>query len=165
MAPSINPVLRKRLLALAAAGGAVAMLGGTLDYFEGGSQTTAFRDMGGVLTICRGITRDVHAGQVVTVEECKRLDDAEALRVLAKVDAAFVKRQPDFRRVAFADFAYNVGDAAFLNSTARRMINRGQLREGCDQLNRWVYVRGRVIDWQVQRRAFERELCLDGVPI
>lgn len=148
---------------LAGAVGAAALLGGALGYWEGDS-TTAYRDMGGVWTICRGVTAGVYEGQVATRAECAAMNSKAALHVLAVVDADMPAGQPDKRRVALADFVYNVGETKWRASTARRMFRAGNTRGGCEQLSRWVYVKGREVQWQVKRRAWERLWCLEGLP-
>lgn len=163
--PTASPEQRRRIAKVAASimaaiaiGGATAGLGKLTDREEG-NRTTAYRDMGGVWTICKGITHAVRPGEVRTEQQCIAANSAEGKRWLAVVDRAFSKPQPDSVRVAFADFAYNVGEHAFLTSTARQLINRGDWVGGCDQLPRWVYVQHRVIAWQVERRGIEQALC------
>lgn len=154
--PSSEPVLRARLKGLT---GALAILIVLLGYFEG-DRLVAYPDIGGVWSICRGITAGVHAGQVATEEQCHAMNAAEALASLRVVDGALNGDHPAARRAALADFEYNVGRKRFLTSTALRKINAGDIKGGCAQLLRWIYVKGKVVAWQVRRRAFEHELCV-----
>lgn len=154
-----DPTLNRRLKGLS---GALAILMVLLGFFEG-DRLKAYRDVGNVWTICRGITHGVHAGQVATQEQCQSMNTVEAMKSLAVVDAALTSSQPAPRRAALADFEYNVGEGAFRRSGVLRKINAGDLRGGCAELLRWVYVRGRVNRWQVKRRGIEHELCLQGV--
>lgn len=147
---------------LAGAVGTMALLGGALGYWEGDS-LRAYRDMGGTWTICGGVTEGVHEGQVATREECVAMNSAAARHALAVVDAD-LPGQPEKRHVALADFVYNIGATKWRASTALRMFKAGNIRGGCEQLSRWVYVQGRVVAWQVQRRAWERQWCLEGLP-
>lgn len=154
----INKVAAGIMATLLATGGATAALDQLLDREEG-NRTTAYQDMVGKWTICRGVTHNVRPGETRTSEECHKINSAEAKQCLAAVDRAFVKRQPENVRVAFCDFAYNVGEHAFLNSTARRLVNRDHLERACDELPKWVYVGDRVVQWQVERRGIEQVLC------
>ncbi len=142
--------------------GALAILLALTGYFEG-NRLVAYHDIGGVPTICRGITHGVYMGEVVTVDDCRQMNTAEALKSLAVVDRLTTVRQPDARRAALADFEYNVGEGRFARSTVLRKLNAGDIRGACNELSRWVYVKRRVIHWQVVRRATERGLCLEGL--
>lgn len=162
LSPSQNASRRNVVAAVLAAialGGAAGGLDKLTDREEG-NRTAAYRDIGGVWTICKGITHGVKPGEVRTEQQCAKANSAEGLKWLAVVDAGFKTPQPDARRVAFADFAYNVGQGNFARSTARRLINEGKIADGCGELNRWVYVNNRIIQWQVERRAIEYDLCM-----
>lgn len=151
------------VLAAIALGGAGAGLDKLTDVEEG-NRTTAYRDMGGRWTICKGIAHDVKPGEVRTEQQCLAANSAEEKKWLQVATKGFNQPQPDARIVAFADLAYNVGERAFMHSTARKLVNAGDTAGGCRQLLRWVYVGGRVIPWQVQRRAIEFDLCIHGLP-
>lgn len=154
-----DPTLNRRLKGLS---GALAILMVLLGYFEG-DRLVAYRDVGNVWTLCRGITHGVHAGQVATQDECTRMNTAEALKSLAVVSTALARPQPAARQAALADFEYNVGEGAFRRSGVLRKINAGDVRGGCAELLRWIYVKGRIVLWQVKRRGIEHELCMQGV--
>ncbi|MGC1550518.1 MAG: lysozyme [Rhodanobacter sp.] len=156
---AIPATLGNRLKGLVSA---LAILMALLGYFEG-DKLTAYRDIGGVPTICRGHTAGVHMGEVVTEEQCTTMDTTEAIASLVVVDRAIPGTQPAKRRAALADFEYNVGSGAFLRSTVLRDIKAGDIRGGCDFLSKYVYVGDKIVPWQVKRRAIERELCLDGL--
>ena len=47
--------------------------------------------------------------------------------------------------MAVRDWTFNVGGGAACNSTLVRRLNEGRLREACEQLPRWVYVKGFVV--------------------
>ena len=152
----------KRNAALAAV--VVVAVGG----FEG-LRREAYRDPVGIPTICFGETRDVRMGMVKTREECdallyqslivhehdmgRCLDDPESI--------------PDLTWGAFVSFTYNVGAAAFCNSTLARKANAGDLKGACNQLPRWTRgtIAGRKVRLPglVKRREAERQMCLDGL--
>lgn len=126
----------------------------------------AYQDIGGVWTICGGVTYGVKAGDVETVEGCKRRNAAAINVGLAAVDRCVTYPMPESRRAAFGLMAYNVGGSAFCKSTAARLANAGRAAEACAQIDRWVYVAGKDCRLKssncagiVHRRAIERALC------
>jgi lysozyme len=157
--PVADRTLATRLKGLTSA---LSILMVLLGFFEG-DRLNAYRDLGGVLTICRGITHNVRAGQVETVDQCQKMDTAEAIAALAAVNKALLAEEPPTRQAALADFYYNVGAGNFLRSSVLRLINADDIVGGCNALNLWIYVKGRVVAWQVKRRGIEQQLCLIGV--
>lgn len=131
---------------------------------------TAYQDIGGVWTICGGVTYGVKPGDVETVEGCQRRNAAAINIGLAAVDRCVSYPLPETRRAAFGLMAYNVGGSAFCNSTAARLANAGRAAEACAQIDRWVYVAGKDCRLKasncagiVHRRAIERTLCEVGL--
>src|SRR3546814_15188747 len=45
---------------------------------------------------------------------------------------------------AWGHFAYNVGETAFCNSTAAKLLNRGENEAACKQLPRWRSIKGQA---------------------
>lgn len=91
-----------------------------------------------------------------------------ALRALAR-DAGAAERAvqrcapvPMFQHEydVWVSFTYNVGEGAFCNSTAARLLREGRYAEACEQLSRWIHVDGRPVQGLVNRRAEERRKCL-----
>lgn len=126
----------------------------------------AYQDVGGVWTICGGVTYDVKPGDIETVEGCKRRNAAAINIGLAAVDRCVTYPMPESRRAAFGLMAYNVGGSAFCKSTAAKLANAGRPAEACAQIDRWVYVAGKDCRLKssncagiVHRRAIERALC------
>ncbi|CAM3742986.1 lysozyme [Rahnella victoriana] len=64
---------------------------------------------------------------------------------------------------AVASFAFNVGVTAACKSTLAFFINKGQWRDACEQLPRWVFVNGVRVTGLERRRANELAYCLRGV--
>lgn len=60
-------------------------------------------------------------------------------------------------------FSYNVGAKAFCNSTLVKKWNAGDYAGGCNEVSRWVYVKGRKVQGLVNRREKERQLCLGNM--
>lgn len=130
----------------------------------------AYQDIGGVWTICGGVTYGVKAGDVETVEGCRRRNAAAIYIGLAAVDRCVTSPMPETRRAGFGLMAYNVGASAFCKSTAVKLVNAGRPAEACAQIDRWVYVAGKDCRLKssncagiVHRRAIERTLCEVGL--
>lgn len=61
---------------------------------------------------------------------------------------------------ALLSFTYNVGEAAFCNSTLVKLLNAGDYEGACRQIPRWVNVKGRRVQGLVNRREREMRQCL-----
>lgn len=130
-----------------------------------GLRTVAYRDVVGIPTVCFGETRGVKMGDRYTVEECKAmLGDAlvefeQGIRkCLANPDMIPAKPY-----VSFLSLSYNIGQRAFCNSTVARKANAGDIKGACNAIPAWNKAGGRVVKGLVNRRAEERELCLEGL--
>jgi len=149
-----------------AAGAAAAIAASLLISLEGYTGGP-YLDSAGVLTDCYGNTKDVRRSLIRTQPECKALLDGEALRIGDKILTLTTKPVSTQTLASYISFAYNVGDAAFRNSTLLKLHNQGRYREACEQMRRWVYVtvRGVKIKLQglVNRREREVALCLSGL--
>lgn len=142
--------------------GALVLLIGFLNVWEG-RELRAYQDIVGVWTICQGETQGVKPGQVATAAEC---DSQLARRVHeynAGLNRCLVAPVPDKVRVALVSWTYNVGVGAACSSTLVRLANAGNLRAACEQLLRWNRAGGRVVPGLTNRRAAERQLCLEGL--
>ena len=64
---------------------------------------------------------------------------------------------------AWVKFTYNIGASAFCKSTAARLLNQGNYREACDQMLRWVYVKGSKVQGLVNRRQKEHAQCISDL--
>ncbi|MGP6443901.1 lysozyme [Rahnella aceris] len=64
---------------------------------------------------------------------------------------------------AVVSFAFNVGVTAACKSTLAFFINKGEWRNACEQLPRWVFVNGERITGLERRRVNELAYCLRGV--
>jgi lysozyme len=139
-----------------------------ITQFEG-SRSMPYRDLGGVVTVCKGHTGpDVRMGESWSKAQCDAQDKID----LAKADAA-VKSCTDFplsvnEQIAFNDFAYNVGGGAFCRSSMPALINVGQSKKACEVILKYVYVgkincvtAGRKCPGIVARRQWEFDKCID----
>lgn len=125
-----------------------------------GFRATPYRDTGGVWTVCQGITgKEVVLGKTYSKSECRELFEKHIViagkGVIACTKVPLKQHQYD----AFVRFTYNVGVSAFCNSTLARKLNAGDYAGACNQLNRWVYVRGEKVKGLVNRRRSEYQMC------
>lgn len=132
-----------------------------------GKRNVAYRDIVGVVTACRGTTKGVQMGRVYTDAQCDAMDEASAIE-----HAGGVRRcTPGLtgnQLVAAVLLTYNIGvgkagGGGYCGSTAARRFNAGDLRGGCDAFLMWNRAGGRVVQGLVNRRAYERSLCLKGL--
>jgi lysozyme len=119
-----------------------------------------YLDIGGVWTDGFGNTNNVVPGKSVTVEQAldtllKNVKTAEQA-----VNTCITKPMTQGQYDAFVKFTYNVGNDAFCKSTLVKKFNAGDSQGACDQLMRWVYVKGVKVNGLVNRREAERKLCL-----
>lgn len=125
--------------------------------FEGCS-LFAYRCPAGRWTIAWGRTRGVKEGDICTQAQANQwlAEDvalfANGVRKLVKVPLT------DNQFGALVSFAYNVGLAAFANSTLIRKVNAGNFDGAREEFARWVNAGGKRLDGLVRRRAAEAEM-------
>lgn len=138
-----------------------------------GFKRRAYRDAAGKLTIGVGhlLTRsELSSGKIWIQGEAVRyaagLSDRQVSDLLVQdlkgaqnvvyecVEVELQQNQFD----ALVSFCFNVGAAAFKNSTLLRRLNQGGYEEVPDQLRRWVHCHGAVVAGLVKRR--EQEIVL-----
>jgi lysozyme len=156
--PGVNP----RLLAVLVAAGVIAIP-------AEGLRQKAYKDPGGITTVCWGHTGSVDPNKVYTLEECKQLLDADMKEAVLIVD----KCQPDLPDsvlIAFSDTVFNAGPTVACNkekSTAARLLAQKKYVEACNQLPRWSYakVAGVLVQLPglVKRREHAKQVCLKGL--
>lgn len=156
---------RTRLVGAAGALTAVGIAAITVVGKYEGLRLTAYRDVGGIPTICFGETRGVKMGDRYTAEQCKMMlkdglieFETEMRKCLNDPDTI-----PDKTYVALLSFSYNVGNRAACHSSVFRAANAGDLRAACNRLPLWNKAGGRVVGGLIKRRDDERELCLAGL--
>ncbi|CAM3715384.1 lysozyme [Rouxiella silvae] len=161
---AMSPELRSKIVKLGGATAltiAIALLGGP-DGVEG-QRSTPYRDVGGVWTVCSGITGpDVIPGHHYSDKECDALLNKHLAPVKVAVDAAVKIPIDNYTRAALYSFAYNVGVTAFRRSSLLRHVNAGDTLAACDDLRKWVYVNKQRNRGLVNRREIDRQVCLLG---
>lgn len=149
---------------IAAAAGGLALATAFIGQWEG-LRLNAYRDIGGVPTVCYGETRGVKMGDKHTKAECDAMLQRAIIQFETALDGCLAspKPLPVKTKVALVSWSYNVGTGAACKSTLVKLMNSGQYRAACDQLTRWNKDNGKVVKGLVNRRAEERELCLAGI--
>jgi lysozyme len=137
----------------------------------GDARLKAYRDFGGVWTICDGHTKGVRPGMVATHAQCDQWRD-EDLREANQIVDRCIDAPNAHQRAALISFAFNVGPGregvkdglCMLKSGRepyiRRMANAGRWQEACDGLLAWTKAAGIELRGLVKRRQQERALCL-----
>jgi lysozyme len=156
-------------LALLAGSAVTALMIGDIRDDEG-RRLHAYRDIGGIVTICDGDTHNVRMGQVASDGECDERT-AQQLLVHARIVLGCapalreVGREQQLR--AFTRMDYNTG--AFCKGWFRsrpspaKLVNAGQIRAACDELLHYDMVRGKRIRGLTLRRQRERAVCVQGL--
>lgn len=150
--------LRNKISA-AIGGGAIAIATILIPQLEG-VEYKAYKDIGGVWTVCNGITGpDVIIGKVYTEVECKNLLQKHLIPYARSVERAVKVPASEYQKAALISFSFNVGVNAFERSSLLRYLNSGESKKACDALRQWVYVDKKKIPGLMNRREVEREIC------
>ena len=133
--------------------------------------TEPYTDIAGVRTVCVGETLHVQERSYTKSECLMRL----AQRVSADYEAPIKKctavwnELPIEARSASISLAYNIGTSAFCKSSVRREFDNRDWNLACEKFKLWnkARVNGRLreVKGLTNRRADERELCLEGVTL
>ncbi|OKP02595.1 lysozyme [Xenorhabdus eapokensis] len=157
--------------------GATAILSQFLDEKEG-NWLSAYRDAGGIWTICRGITRidgvPVRQGMRLTTQQCDELNQLESQRAIDWVKRHVKVPLTEPQIAGIASFCpYNIGSGKCVSSTFYRKLNAGDKRGACAEIQRWIFDGGKDCRQtkgqangcygQVERRAQESELTCWGL--
>jgi len=145
--------LRNNAIALSAAG-LVALA--SWEAFR----SEPYRDIGGVWTDGFGNTNNVNPSKSVSVPQALNQLLINVRSAEGAVNTCITKPMTQGEYDAFVKFTFNVGNRAFCNSTLVRKFNAGDNVGACNELMRWVYVKGVKVNGLVNRRESEKKLCL-----
>lgn len=115
---------------------------------------------GDVPTIGFGTTGGVRMGDRTTPERAlqRALADVQKFEGALKQCVSVPLHQHEYD--AYISFSYNVGSAAFCNSTLVRKLNAGDYSGACAELLRWTKAGGRELPGLVRRRHDEYNQCM-----
>jgi lysozyme len=120
----------------------------------------AYRDPVGIVTIGYGETQGVSMGDTTTPQRAlvQLLQSANAhARGIAKcIKVPLFQYEFD----AFVSLAYNIGVAAFCDSTLVSLLNQGLYAEACTQILRWDKAGGQTLRGLTARRQAEYRTCI-----
>lgn len=132
-----------------------------IDRWEG-NRPLPYKDIVGVLTVCRGHTGpDVVVKKVYSPKECDELTKKDINIAMSGV----LKTSPHLQwhpmqLVAATSFSYNVGTGTYAKSSVARLFNEGKYQEGCEALKLYKYAGGKVVQGLINRRQHEYEICI-----
>ncbi|HFZ1111745.1 TPA: lysozyme [Citrobacter koseri] len=167
--------LSAAVLALVLAGAPASVI---LDQFlneKEGNSLTAYRDGGGIWTICRGATmvdgKPVVQGMKLTQAKCDQVNAIERDKALAWVDRNIKVPLTEPQKAGIASFCpYNIGPGKCLPSGFFRKLNAGDRKEACAEIRRWIFdggkdcrIRSNNCFGQVSRRDQESALTCWGI--
>ena len=142
-----------------------------VQHVSGRQYLKAYLDIAGIPTACDGITKGVKIGQTYTEEQCGDLVERELVEHAHGVMACSSGlRAPgrDYQRVGAVMLGFNIGVGGWCGSTARKLLDAGNISKACDAFLRWdkAKVRGvlRPVKGLTMRRNRERQICLTGTP-
>ncbi|QBY46813.1 lysozyme (plasmid) [Arsenophonus nasoniae] len=152
----------KKIL-MATGGSALLLASSMITHFEG-LRLKPYFDGGGILSVCYGHTgNDIERNRTYTQKDCdKWLDDD--LRVVKRYVDPLVKVNINtLTQAALYSFAYNVGVGNFAKSTLLKKLNADDRKGACDEMKRWVYVKGEVWKGLMTRREIESVICYGDI--
>ncbi|HDL6945009.1 TPA: lysozyme [Yersinia enterocolitica] len=154
----MSPALRNKIIGVSAAG-ALAIAAVLVPSLEG-VEYKPYQDIGGVWTVCNGITGpDVVIGKTYTEADCANLLQKHLKPYAKSVERSVRVPASEYQKAALISFSFNVGIYAFEHSSLLRYLNEGQSKKACDALRQWVYVNKKKIPGLMNRREIEREIC------
>lgn len=133
----------------------------TLQDVEG-TKYQAYKDIGGILTVCTGHTGpDVVVKKVYTPEECAALTTKDATTAAQGVLAVspHLLYHP-MQLAAMVSFSYNVGTGTYGKSSVAALANKGDFIGACNALLKYTYANGKYVPGLATRRTQEQTICL-----
>ena len=114
----------------------------------------------GVCTIGYGHTKNVKPLQTITHEQALKYLAEDISEVEKSLDKLVTVELKQNEYDALVSFVFNVGVGAFSKSTLLRKLNAGDLKSVPNEMRKWVYAGGRMLDGLVKRRNAEADLFI-----
>lgn len=149
-----------------------------LDQFlneKEGNSLTAYRDGGGIWTVCRGATmvdgKPVVQGMKLTQSKCNQVNAIERDKALAWVERNIHAPLTEPQKAGIASFCpYNIGPGKCFPSTFYKKLNAGDRKGACAEIKRWIFdggkdcrIRSSNCFGQIERRDQESALACWGI--
>ncbi|WP_334473477.1 lysozyme [Arsenophonus sp. PmNCSU2021_1] len=146
-------------IVMATGGSALFLASSMITHFEG-LRLKPYFDGGGILSVCYGHTgNDIKRNRTYTKTECDKWLDDDLKVVKRYVDPLIKVNITTLTQAALYSFAYNVGVGNFTKSTLLKKLNANDRTGACDEMKRWVYVKGEVWKGLMTRREIESVIC------
>lgn len=149
--------------ALLAAGisGAVALSGAVLIAPHEGKVNEVYLDPANILTSCYGHTgKELKPGMKFSDDQCLQQLAGDLVEHNKQLLSVVKVPLSEGEHAAYLSFVYNVGIGQFRKSTLLANLNEGFRVSACNQLMRWIYIKGKESNGLRTRRAAERKMCL-----
>lgn len=127
-----------------------------------GCRLRPYQCSAGVWTSGIGHTAGVTPARDITEREAATNLVADVLGTERRLAVCAPVEMPQHVYDAVVSFAFNVGTGAACRSTLVYFLNEKKWKQACDQLPRWIYVRGVKSTGLENRRQRERDYCLKG---
>ncbi|MGV8924804.1 MAG: lysozyme [Ewingella sp.] len=127
-----------------------------------GCRLNPYQCSAGVWTSGIGHTAGVKPAQAITERDAAHNLISDVLMTERAIDKCMPVAMPPPVYDAVVSFAFNVGTTAACRSTLATFIKRHDWGQACQQLPRWIYVRGVKNDGLINRRTAELKHCLKG---
>ena len=118
----------------------------------------SYQDSKGVWTLGWGRTLNVLPGMTCTQEQANQwlAEDIHAAEACINTNVRVDLNQNQYD--SLVDFAYNIGNGAFKQSTLLQLLNQGDFTNAALQFVRWDKAAGQVVAGLLRRRQAETEL-------
>lgn len=127
-----------------------------------GCRLSPYQCSAGVWTDGIGNTHGVVQGRTITERQAAGNFITNVLRVEQALAWCADVAMPQKVYDALVSFAFNVGTGNACGSTMVKLLKAGRWKDACNQLPRWVYVRGVFNQGLDNRRQREMAWCLKG---
>lgn len=129
-----------------------------------GVRLKAYRDTGGVPTICMGETRNVHMGDTATLAQCNQMFEGRLYEfydgVRGCTGGVLMDSMPVLRQASLVDLAYNIGIGRYCKSAINRNLKAGNIEAACASMLKYSYVGPVFIPGLYNRRLRNQQECL-----
>ncbi len=127
-----------------------------------GCRLSPYQCSAGVWTDGIGNIHGVVLGRTITERQAAGNFITNVLRVENALARCVGVDMPQKVYDAVVSFAFNVGTGNACGSTMVKLLKAGRWRDACNQLPRWVYVKGVFNQGLDNRRGRELAWCLNG---
>lgn len=127
-----------------------------------GCRLKPYQCSAGVWTDGIGNTQGVVPGNSISERQVAATLITNVLAVERRLSGCLAQRPPKPVYDALVSLAFNVGSLKICQSTMVKLINQHRWRDACQQLPRWVYIKGVLSRGIAERRQRELAWCLTG---